>query len=87
MLRKARVVSVAAVILAIAVAILVPGRPSEAAVWLAPVNISQASETGCSVPAVAAAPDGRAFVVYRRKNPDWRLIFRERSASGVWGPH
>jgi len=86
-LRKARVVSVAAVILAIAVAILVPGRPSEAAVWLAPVNISQASERGCSVPAVAAAPDGRAFVVYRRKNPDWRLIFRERSASGVWGPH
>jgi len=86
-LRNARVVSVAAVILAIAVAILVAGRPSEAAVWLAPVNISQASETGCSVPAVAAAPDGRAFVVYRRKNPDWRLIFRERSASGVWGPH
>ena len=23
---------------------------------------------------------------YRRKNPDWRLLYRERSAGGVWGP-
>ena len=26
------------------------------------------------------------LVVFRRKNPDWRLLYRERSAAGVWGP-
>lgn len=60
--------------------------PAAAAVWQAPVTISQASDTGCSVPAVASAPDGRVCVVYRRKWPDWRLMFRERSPAGVWGP-
>ncbi len=72
----------------LAAALLLPaaGTRVAAATWQAPVVISQASETGCSIPVVAAAPDGRICVVYRRKNPDWRLMFRERSSAGVWGP-
>ncbi|BCW97410.1 MAG: hypothetical protein KatS3mg024_0237 [Armatimonadota bacterium] len=84
--RKHLVIKVAMSFAAAIAACVVGTSPTSALTWTPPLIISPASDTGCSVPSIASAPDGRIFVVYRRKNPDWRLLYRERSATGVWGP-
>ncbi len=84
--KKRLTVKAAGTIAAIILSWLAGASPAAALIWQPPLIISPPSDTGCSVPVVASAPDGRIFVVYRRKNPDWRLLFRERSAAGVWGP-
>lgn len=60
--------------------------PTAALSWSTPVAISPLGDTGTSIPRIAAASDGRVFVTWRRKFPDWRLFYRERSSSGAWGP-
>lgn len=54
--------------------------------WTQPVAISPPGDSETSIPRIAAASDGRIFVTWRRKFPDWRLFYRERSPNGVWGP-
>ncbi|MGB9620737.1 MAG: hypothetical protein ACPL7K_10015, partial [Armatimonadota bacterium] len=54
--------------------------------WTTPVAISPAGDTETSIPRIARGSDGKMLVTWRRKFPDWRLFYRERSAAGVWGP-
>lgn len=60
------------------------GQPMFA--WSGPVIISGDGNTGCSVPAIAVGASGEIHVAFRRKNPDWRILYRGRSADGHWGP-
>ncbi|GMU22596.1 MAG: hypothetical protein AMXMBFR13_26810 [Phycisphaerae bacterium] len=54
--------------------------------WTTPVGLSDnGSGSEPSVPRVIDAPDGTVHVVYRQK-PEWRIYYRERSASGHWQP-
>ncbi|MDH7601674.1 MAG: hypothetical protein QHI38_05950 [Armatimonadota bacterium] len=60
--------------------------PTAAFPWTQPVVISPSGDTETSIPKIARASDGRILVTWRRKFPDWRLFYRERSPNGVWGP-
>jgi len=68
----------------LATTVLAAGSPVGA--WTYPITISGGGNTGCSVPKVARGSGGKVLVTFRRKNPDWRLLYRERSGAGIWGP-
>lgn len=68
-----------------AFAVLVTAAQSAFA-WSGPVIISGDGNTGCSVPAIAVGASGEIHVAFRRKNPDWRILYRGCSADGHWGP-
>jgi len=57
-----------------------------AGAWTNPVAISPSGDTETSIPRIARGSGGKMLVAYRRKFPDWRLFYRERSGAGVWGP-
>ncbi|MGQ9454907.1 MAG: hypothetical protein ACUVRS_05245 [Armatimonadota bacterium] len=54
--------------------------------WTFPTVISPSGDTETSIPKIARGSNGRMLVAWRRKSPDWRIFYRERSASGIWGP-
>lgn len=58
----------------------------QAFAWTQPVVISGSGNTGCSIAKIARSSTGKLYVAFRRKNPDWRIMYRERSAGGYWGP-
>jgi len=59
-------------------------KPAQA--WTSPVTISGPGEVEASIPKIARGSGGKMHVVYRHKEPGWDILYRERSASGIWGP-
>jgi hypothetical protein len=57
-----------------------------AGAWTAPVAISGPGEVEPSIPRIARGSGGKMLVAYRHKEPGWDILYRERSATGFWGP-
>lgn len=66
--------------------ILLLSMAATSGAWTGLVQVSGPGEVEASIPRIARGSGGKMLMAYRHKEPGWDILYRERSATGIWGP-